>query len=94
MQSGPVIEGFDVIEDSGARLGQCGEAMMVNEFVFEAAPKRFNEGIVVAVALTSHRSEQSVLGQDMAISGAGELGAAIGVDDEAFDRTTLSKCHA
>ena len=94
MQSGAVVKGFDVIEDSGARLGQCGEAMMVNEFVFEATPKRFNEGIVVAVALTSHRSEQSVLGQDMAISGAGELGAAIGVDDEWFKGAALSERHA
>ena len=94
MQSGAVVKGFDVIEDSGARLGQCGEAVVVNQLVFEAAPKRFDEGVVVTVALASHRSEQSVLGQDMAISGAGELGAAIGVDDKAFEGTTLSKCHA
>jgi hypothetical protein len=36
--------------------------MMVNEFVFEAAPKGFDEGIIVAVALASHGSEQTVLG--------------------------------
>ncbi len=30
----------------------------------------------------------------MAVSGAGELGAAIGVDDEWLDRATLSERHA
>ena len=62
MQSRAIIEGFDVVEDGGASFGQGAEAMMVNQFVFEAAPKRLDEGIVVAVALTSHRSEHSVLG--------------------------------
>jgi hypothetical protein len=35
VQSGAVVEGFDVIEDGGASFGQRGEAMMVNKFVFE-----------------------------------------------------------
>ena len=39
MKSDTVIEGLDVIEDGGASLRQGGEAMMVNEFVFKAAPK-------------------------------------------------------
>ena len=54
MESGAVIEGFDVVEDGGSSLGQSVEAMMVNQFVLEAAPKRFNESVVVAVALASH----------------------------------------
>ena len=62
MEPDAVIEGFDVIEDGGASLRQGDEAMMVNEFVFEAAPKRFDEGVIVAVALASHGSEQTVLG--------------------------------
>jgi hypothetical protein len=62
VESDAVVEGFDVIEDGGASLRQGGEAMMVNEFVFEAAPKGFDEGIIVAVALASHGSEQTVLG--------------------------------
>jgi hypothetical protein len=39
MQSGPVIEGFDVVEDGRARLGESGEALVVDDFVFQAAPK-------------------------------------------------------
>src|SRR2546428_9008860 len=94
MQSDAVVEGFDVIKDGGARLGQGDEAMVVHEFVFETAPKRFDEGVVVAVALASHGSEQPVLDQDLPISSAGELGSTIGVDDERFDRATLSERHA
>jgi hypothetical protein len=82
VESGAVVEGFDVIEDGGASLGQGGEAAVVNKFVFKAAPKRLNEGVVVAVALAGHGSEQSVLGQNLPISSAGELSATIGVNDE------------
>ncbi len=57
MQPDAVVEGFDVVKDGGASLGEAGEAIVVNEFVFEATPERFDEGIVVTVALASHRSE-------------------------------------
>ena len=39
MQSGAVIKGFDVIEDGGASLGKGGETLMIDQLVFEAAPK-------------------------------------------------------
>ena len=45
VQSGAVIEGFDVVEDGGASFGTGGEALMVNQFVFEAAQKRFDNGV-------------------------------------------------
>ena len=73
MQSGAVIEGFDVIEDGGASFGEGGEAVMVDQFVFEGAPEGFDKGVVVAVAFATHGSEQTVLGEDLAVSGAGEL---------------------
>ena len=50
MESGAVIEGLDVIEDGGAGLGTGGEAMMIDQFVFEAAKERLDEGVIVAVA--------------------------------------------
>ena len=55
MQSGAVIEGFDVIEDGGASCGVGSEALMIDQFVFESAPEGFDEGVVVAVALSAHR---------------------------------------
>ena len=56
VQSGAVVEGFDVIEDGGASLGEGGEALMIDQFVFEAAPEGFDEGVVVAVSWTAHGS--------------------------------------
>ena len=56
MKSGAVIEGFDVIEDGGASLGAGGEAVMIDQFVFEAAKEAFDKSIVVAVAFSTHRS--------------------------------------
>ncbi len=57
MESGAVVEGFDVMEDGATRFGQGGEAVVVNQFVFETAPKRLNESVVVTVALASHGSD-------------------------------------
>ena len=41
VESGAVVEGFDVMEDGATRFGQGGEAVVVNQFVFEAAKERF-----------------------------------------------------
>jgi hypothetical protein len=43
VKSGTVIEGLDVIEDGGASLGAGGEAMMIDQFVFETAKERLDE---------------------------------------------------
>ena len=57
VESGAVVEGFDVMEDGATRLGQGGEVVVLNQFVFETAPKRLNESVVVTVALASHGSD-------------------------------------
>ena len=82
MQSSAVIKGFDVVKDGGARLGQGDEAVMVNELLFEAAPEGLDEGIVVAIAFAAHGGEEPVLSQELPVSRAGELTAAIRVEDE------------
>ena len=65
VESGTVVEGFDVIEDGGAGLGVSSEAMMVEQFVFETAKEGLDEGVIVAVAFAAHRSDQAMLGQDI-----------------------------
>jgi hypothetical protein len=45
VKSGAVIEGFNVIEDGGAGLGEGPEALMVNQFVFEAAKEGFDKAL-------------------------------------------------
>ena len=78
MESGAIIEGFDVVEDGRARLGITGEALMIDQLVFEAAPEGLDEGIVVAIALAAHGGDEPVLSQELPVSRAGELAAAIG----------------
>ena len=54
VQSVAIVEGLDVIEDGGASLGADGEAMMLDQFVFEAAKERLDEGVIVAVGFATH----------------------------------------
>ena len=82
MQSGTVIKGFDVVEDGTEGLGEGGEALVIDDFVFQAAPEGFDEGVIVAVAFAAHGSDQAILSEELPISRAGKLGAAIGVNDE------------
>ena len=89
VQSGAVVKGLDVIEDGGASCSKGGEAMMIDQFVFESAPKGFDKGVVVAVAFAAHGREQTVLGEHLSVGGAGELSTAIGVDDERLTRAAL-----
>jgi hypothetical protein len=62
VKSGAVVEGLDVIKDGSAGLGAGGEAMMIDQFVFEAAKERLDEGVIVAVAKFS----KSIAGADRA----------------------------
>lgn len=73
MQSGAVIEGFDVVEDGGANFGKGGEALVIDDLVFETAPEGFDEGVVVAVAFAAHGGDQTVLGEELPVSGTGKL---------------------
>ena len=78
MQSGAVIEGLDVVEDGSACFSEGSEAVVVDEFIFEAAPEGFDEGIIVTVALATHRGAQTMLRQDLTVRRAGELTPTIG----------------
>jgi hypothetical protein len=39
VESGAVVEGLDVVKDGVARLGEGGETLVVNDFVFKTAQK-------------------------------------------------------
>jgi hypothetical protein len=93
VESGAVIKGFDVVEDGIASLREGGEALVVDHFIFEAAPEGFDKGVVVAVAFPAHGSDQAMLSEELAISGAGKLRAAIGVDDEGPGGPALKQRH-
>ena len=50
MESDAVIEDFDIVEDGSASLGEIDEAVMIDQFVFEATKEAFDKSVVVAVA--------------------------------------------
>ena len=54
VESGTVIEGFDVIEDGGASLSVAAEAVVIDQLVFESAPEGLDVGVVVTVAFAAH----------------------------------------
>ena len=39
VESGAVIEGFDVVEDGSASLGECGEAVMIDQLYLRLLKK-------------------------------------------------------
>ena len=82
VQPSAVIKGFDVVEDGSASFGEGREPSVVDEFIFETAPKGFDEGVVIAVAFATHGSNQAVPSKELPVSGTGKLGAAIGVNDK------------
>lgn len=94
VESGAIIKGLDVVEDGVTSLCKSGETLVVDDFIFKATPEGLDEGVIVAIAFATHRSDEAVLGQDLAVSGAGKLHAAIGVDDKGGFGTALQECHA
>ena len=56
MKSDAVIEGFDVIEDGGASLGEVAEAVVIDQFIFETAKEGLDKSVIVTIALSTHRS--------------------------------------
>ena len=45
VKSGAVIEGLDVVEDGSTGLGEGGEAVMIDRFVFETAKEALDKGM-------------------------------------------------
>lgn len=70
-----------------------GKAVAVDELVFERAPERFHGGVVVAVAFATHRGDAAVSGEDLAISGAHLLAAAVGVVEDTDRGLALAQRH-
>ena len=72
-----VIEGFDVIEDSGVGLLPGLERVPVQPFSLEGAPERLHGGIVIAMALGAHTGLDATGAQQRPEAATGILDAPI-----------------
>ena len=82
MEAAAVIKGFDEVEDGLASLGASFEGAAVDQFLFERAPEGFHGGVVIAASFATHGRQAPTLSQSLAISSAGILAAAVGVEDQ------------
>lgn len=74
MEPPPVIIAFDILKDDllNRGAGQPVQAL-VKQLCFEAAPKGFHCGVIVAVSLAAHACDEPVRGQDASVFPAGVL---------------------
>src|ERR1017187_10203787 len=86
METAPVIEGLDEVEDGLARFAASFEGTPIDQFLFERAPEGFHGGIVIAAGFATHGGEGLALRQSVAEVSAGVLAAAVGVEDQLGSR--------
>ena len=72
----------DVVADFELGFGQSGETAAVEQFGFEAAPKRFGVRVVITVAAPAHALPRAVFGNQVFEAAGRVLTALVGVDDE------------
>ena len=88
-----VVEHFDVFEERRLGLLACGEVLLlrINQFNFQRAPERFHDGVVIAVGFAAHRGNSVGLFQGSSKVSTGVLDTAIGVEDQAFRRSSMAQ---
>ena len=73
----PVIKYLDVIKNGFAGFFPGLESSQVDHFVLDGAEKRFCTGIVVAVTLTAHAANNTVLGKQSLVIPAAVLNPTV-----------------
>jgi hypothetical protein len=69
---------------------EWGEALMIDEFVFEAAKEALDKSIVIAVTWATHGSDHPILGEQVSVGGASELTPTIRVENKSRLRRALA----
>ena len=82
MQALVFVKNLDVLPNS--RFSPCPslEALVVDHFIFKAAPEALNGRVIITVAFSRHGSHQAVFLEDGAISLGAILAAAVRVMDQ------------
>jgi hypothetical protein len=69
---------------------EWGEALMIDELVFEAAKEALDKSIVIAVTWATHGRDQPILGEQVPVGGASELTPTIRVENKSRLRRALA----
>ena len=88
----PVVKDFDPFKDGGFGFSPGGE-VVVAQTAFEAAPKTFHGGVVVAVAFATHAGDDAGRRQALPVGRAGVLDAAIGMMQQSVRWPALGQGH-
>ena len=81
MASFGVVVG-NVVADFKLGFGQVGEVTAVEQLGFEAAPKRFGVGVIVAVAQPAIALQRPTAGKQLLKADGRVLAALVGVDNK------------
>jgi len=85
-----VVSDFDVLEDLLAGFLPVSKGRLVEKFIFESAPERFDGGVIVAISFAAHAGLDTGRFELGLIFGAGVLATPIGMMQEALRRKRLS----
>jgi len=67
MPAGAIVVNFDVFEHDAAHLLAGNDGFAVHHFHFQGVEEAFSTGVVVAVALGAHATQQFVFRQQLLI---------------------------
>jgi hypothetical protein len=86
MQSFPVVEDFDVLEQSHVQLVSCGPVFAVGELALDRSPQTFRDRIIPTVSFPAHRTDHVIITEVFLVVMTGVLTATIGVVDKSWRR--------
>lgn len=93
MASPPVVEGFDVVEQIGLRVGARTVAGAMHPLILQAVEESLRGRVVPTISLVAHRADHSVLFQPRLKGVARILVSSVGMMDQARPRLLAEPRH-
>ena len=78
-----VVVGFDVGEEFDPGIAMSAERALLEHFGFEGADEGLGPGVVIRIGARGHALAHPALAQEIPVSGAAILAAAVTVEDKA-----------
>ena len=86
-----VVVGFDVGEDLYSGIGVSDERAVLEHFGFQGAHEGLGPGVVIGIGARGHALAHPGLAQEISVSAAAVLAAAVAVEDQAGKRAARSQ---